>query len=72
VVIAGHLLEPVETVTAQDGQGSTSKFSKTLIVVEASDRSYEKILVIGSKSSLPSWRMAGSGREKNDGGREGL
>ena len=45
---AGHLLEPVETLTAQDtGKAQRArfeKFSKTLIVVEASDRNYEKVL----------------------------
>ena len=47
-MIAGHLLEPVETLTAQDtGKAQRArfeKFSKTLIVVEASDRNYEKVL----------------------------
>jgi uncharacterized GH25 family protein len=47
-VIAGHLLEPVETLTAQDTakaqRARFEKFSKTLIVVEASDRNYEKVL----------------------------
>jgi hypothetical protein len=56
-VIAGHLLEPVETLTAQDTakaqRARFEKFSKTLIVVEASDRNYEKFWVIGWKSSPP-------------------
>jgi uncharacterized GH25 family protein len=47
-VIAGHLLEPVENLTAQDtGRAQRArfeKFSKSLIVVEASDRNYEKVL----------------------------
>src|SRR5262249_50633538 len=46
--IAGHLLEPVETLTAQDTgrsqRGRFEKFSKSLIVVESSDRNYEKVL----------------------------
>lgn len=47
-VIAGHLLEPIENVTAQDTGRSQrarfEKFSKSLIVVESSDRNYEKVL----------------------------
>jgi uncharacterized GH25 family protein len=47
-VIAGHLLEPVETLTAQDAtkpqRARFEKFSKSLIVVETSDRNHEKVL----------------------------
>jgi nickel transport protein len=47
-VIAGRLLEPVETLKGQD-TGKTQrarfeKFSKSLIVVGAPDRNYEKVL----------------------------
>ena len=47
-LIAGHLLEPIENLTAQDTGRSQrarfEKFSKSLIVVESSDRNYEKVL----------------------------
>ena len=49
-------LKETDILQTLDGT-ATSKFAKTLIVVEASDRSYEKFLVIGWKSSLPSWRI---------------
>lgn len=47
-IIAGHLLEPVESVTSQE-TGKTQrarfeKFSKALIVVESADKNYEKVL----------------------------
>jgi len=47
-IIAGHLLEPVETVTSQETgkqqKARFEKFAKTLIVVENADKSYEKVL----------------------------
>lgn len=46
--IAGHLLEPTETVNSQEtGRPQKvrfEKFSKALIVVDADDENYEKIL----------------------------
>jgi hypothetical protein len=51
---------------------ATAKFSKTLIVVEASDRSYEKFWSsVGNRPCHPG-ALAGSGREENGGGREEL
>ena len=56
-VIAGHLLEPVENLTAQDTEepqrARFEKFSKSLIVVEASDRNYEKVL--GHRLEIVVW-----------------
>jgi uncharacterized GH25 family protein len=47
-IIAGHLVEPGESVTSQE-TGKTQrarfeKFSKTLIIVESADKNYEKVL----------------------------
>ncbi len=47
-IIAGHLLEPVETVTSQETgkqqKARFEKFPKTLIVVESADKNYGKVL----------------------------
>ncbi len=47
-IIAGHLLEPVETVTSQETGRSQKvrfeKFCKALVTVDAADKSYEKVL----------------------------
>jgi len=47
-IIAGHLLEPVETVTSQETgkqqKARFEKFCKTLIVVESADKDYGKVL----------------------------
>jgi uncharacterized GH25 family protein len=47
-ILAGHLLEPVETVTSPEtGRPQKvrfEKFSKALIVVDAADKNYEKVL----------------------------
>jgi len=47
-IIAGHLLEPIETVTSQETgkqqKAKFEKFSKALIVVENADKNYEKVL----------------------------
>ncbi|HEY1372152.1 MAG TPA: DUF4198 domain-containing protein [Candidatus Binatia bacterium] len=46
-IIAGHLEEPVETVNSPTGKPQRArfeKFAKTLVVVDAADRSYEKVL----------------------------
>ena len=47
-MIAGHLVEPIETVTSQETgkaqRAKFEKFSKALIVVDTSDKSYEKVL----------------------------
>ena len=47
-MIAGHLVEPIETVTSQETgkaqRAKFEKFSKALIVVDAADKSYEKVL----------------------------
>jgi len=47
-MIAGHLVEPIETVTSQETgkaqRAKFEKFSKVLIVVDTSDKTYEKVL----------------------------
>jgi len=47
-MITGHLVEPIETVTSQETgkqlKAKFEKFSKALIVVDTSDKSYEKTL----------------------------
>jgi len=47
-IVAGHLLEPVETVSSQETgkpqKARFEKFSKALIVVESADKNYEKVL----------------------------
>jgi uncharacterized GH25 family protein len=47
-IVAGHLLEPVETVASQETgrqqKARFEKFSKALIVVESADKNYEKVL----------------------------